>query len=303
MSSDLFVFENPVFSDPFSSFSDSPVDPFHDIFQEIQENGKNSLSLIQEKNSFDEINSLDQIASSQFENLSLSHSTNAEDFVLEVKTKEHQFPFDCFSDYGNSILPEIHDGAAESAVKFLQRSYSGNSFENKPNFLLQPRFDNPFQSPNLQNEMLNFPEGSFFSGEMRRVCSSGDLQKMKVQMQTRNILSSSPLSTEANFKAGRYSAEERKERIDRYRAKRSRRNFNRTIKYVCRKTLADNRQRIRGRFARSDEVRETCKSSMFNRYGEDDLWVDGIHEEDRGIIHGRLFFDGSWPHRYQNNYC
>lgn len=55
-------------------------------------------------------------------------------------------------------------------------------------------------------------------------------------MQTRNVLSSSPLSTdksfmeEANFKVGKYSAEERKERIDRYRAKRTQRNFNKTIK-------------------------------------------------------------------------
>lgn len=35
---------------------------------------------------------------------------------------------------------------------------------------------------------------------------------------------------EANFKVGRYSAEERKERILKYRAKRNQRNFNKTIK-------------------------------------------------------------------------
>lgn len=35
---------------------------------------------------------------------------------------------------------------------------------------------------------------------------------------------------EANFKVGRYSAEERKEKISKYRAKRSQRNFNKTIK-------------------------------------------------------------------------
>ncbi|KAL2544212.1 CCT motif family protein [Forsythia ovata] len=313
MSSDLFVFENPVFSDP---FSDSPVDPFHDIFQEIQENSKSSLNLIEEKNPFDEINSLDQIASALlsssppstlFENLSLSHLSNAENCVLKVNTKEDQFPFDSFSDYGSSILPDIYDGAAESEVKFMQRSYSSNSFENKPKFLFQPRFDNLFESHNLQNQLLNSPESSFSCGQMRRVCSTGDLQKMKAKMQTRNMLSSSPLSTvkslieEANVKAGRYSAEERKERIDRYRAKRTQRNFNRKIKYVCRKTLADNRQRIRGRFARNDEARETCKTSMFNRYDEeeeDDIWVD-----DRGILCGRSFFDSSRPHQYQNNYC
>ena len=38
------------------------------------------------------------------------------------------------------------------------------------------------------------------------------------------------LLEEPNFKVGRYSAEERKERISKYRAKRSQRNFNKTIK-------------------------------------------------------------------------
>lgn len=57
--------------------------------------------------------------------------------------------------------------------------------------------------------------------------------------QTRNNLSSSPLSGErtfieeaANIKVGRYTAEERKERIHRYRAKRTQRNFNKTIKVI-----------------------------------------------------------------------
>lgn len=56
------------------------------------------------------------------------------------------------------------------------------------------------------------------------------------------------LQEEQNFKVGRYSAEERKEKISKYRAKRTQRNFNKTIKYACRKTLADNRPRVRGRF-------------------------------------------------------
>ncbi|GER37578.1 CCT motif family protein [Striga asiatica] len=56
---------------------------------------------------------------------------------------------------------------------------------------------------------------------------------------------------------GRYSAEERKRRILRYLKKRNQRNFNKTIKYECRKTLADKRVRIRGRFAKNNEQNET----------------------------------------------
>ena len=44
--------------------------------------------------------------------------------------------------------------------------------------------------------------------------------------------------------------------------------------YACRKTLADNRPRIRGRFARNDETGEIPKAAHLNRHeDEDDLWV------------------------------
>ncbi|XP_022943623.1 zinc finger protein CONSTANS-LIKE 1-like isoform X1 [Cucurbita moschata] len=66
---------------------------------------------------------------------------------------------------------------------------------------------------------------------------------------------------ETNIKvASRYSEEERKERIVRYLKKRNQRNFNKTIKYACRKTLADRRTRVRGRFARNNN--ELCDTEI-----------------------------------------
>ena len=50
------------------------------------------------------------------------------------------------------------------------------------------------------------------------------------------------------------SPEERLQKILRYRQKRQERNFNRTIKYQCRKSLADTRPRVRGRFARNNDI-------------------------------------------------
>jgi len=47
---------------------------------------------------------------------------------------------------------------------------------------------------------------------------------------TQTSLKNGSFIEEANPKVGRYSAEERKERISKYRAKRSQRNFNKTIK-------------------------------------------------------------------------
>ncbi|XP_071699003.1 uncharacterized protein [Rutidosis leptorrhynchoides] len=57
---------------------------------------------------------------------------------------------------------------------------------------------------------------------------------------------------EPTLKIGRYSIEERKDKITRYVKKRNQRNFNKTIKYECRKTLADKRIRVRGRFAKNN---------------------------------------------------
>ncbi|XAR67275.1 hypothetical protein NMG60_11001966 [Bertholletia excelsa] len=59
---------------------------------------------------------------------------------------------------------------------------------------------------------------------------------------------------EPTAKVGKYSTEERKDRILRYMKKKNQRNFNKTIKYACRKTLADKRVRVRGRFARNNEL-------------------------------------------------
>ncbi|KAF8042865.1 hypothetical protein BT93_A1249 [Corymbia citriodora subsp. variegata] len=50
-----------------------------------------------------------------------------------------------------------------------------------------------------------------------------------------------------------YTSEGRWEKLSRYRNKKSKRNFGRKIKYACRKALADNQPRIRGRFAKMEE--------------------------------------------------
>ncbi|KAK4803530.1 hypothetical protein SAY86_003347 [Trapa natans] len=62
-----------------------------------------------------------------------------------------------------------------------------------------------------------------------------------------------PLVDDSSTKVGRYTVEERKDRILKYLKKRNQRNFNKTIKYACRKTLADRRVRVRGRFARNND--------------------------------------------------
>ncbi|GAA0170628.1 hypothetical protein LIER_24851 [Lithospermum erythrorhizon] len=308
MSSELFIFDNSFFSD----LNDSSINHYHDILASLPNSlvQDTQLTPVESSTSFDEIASIilsSSPPSNQLQNLSLYQNPSlfqngcpsldsgcAEFSPFEVKTEESHVSFDTVNyGYNSSLLvPQGYLGLSttDNADKFMQRSYSSNSFDNKPNCLFQPCFETLMESTNFQNHVVSSPESSnFSSNQMRRVCSTGDLHSMKTS-QTRNVLSSSPLSTERSFiedsvnmKVGKYSAEERKERIGRYRAKRNQRNFNKTIKYACRKTLADNRPRIRGRFARNDEPVEIPKTAMFNRFAfedEDDIWVEGFQEEE-----------------------
>ncbi|CAL1409421.1 unnamed protein product [Linum trigynum] len=85
----------------------------------------------------------------------------------------------------------------------------------------------------------------------------------------------------ADVKVGQYTAEERKDRILRYLKKRNQRNFNKTIKYACRKTLADRRVRVRGRFARNssselseeDVITPPPPQRLSEEEEEEDQWL------------------------------
>ncbi|KAI3828812.1 hypothetical protein L1987_02922 [Smallanthus sonchifolius] len=272
MSNDLCEFEGCFFNVPFSPLSDSSS---IDILKTFQENNYN-LNLLTHDIPDTSLDENDQIAPTtisttppchHLQTLSIYQMGNSVSSLdlcpLEIKTEKSQLPF---HDYYMDI----------NSVKMMQRSL--------------------IESSNLQSLTLTSPDHGFSSGHMRRVSSTGDLQSLETD-QTSQTLSSSPLATkgsfmeEANLKVGRYSPEERKIRILRYKAKRTQRNFNKTIKYACRKTLADNRPRIHGRFARNDEPGETPQTFTFQRYeDDDDLWMDGLQEEYyKGIPRGHFF--------------
>ncbi|KAJ7944949.1 zinc finger protein CONSTANS-like [Quillaja saponaria] len=316
MSSDLFMFDFDAsfshkhsstdmvsgrgdllyFSDPSSLLSDSTIDVFQG-----NSNNQNQQNPLDDSPPFDQFSpSLlsSSPPSNQMENLSLyqaMHPTLSNDLnfanefgsftdfdALQVKSEECQMGFD--NSNNQLLIPHSYSGVGNVA-NFMQRSFSSNSFDGNAGCLFQPRLITITDSPSFQNQSFSSPENSFFAGQMRRVCSTGDLQNVRATHTTQRSFSS-PLATESsfmeesNFKVGRYSEEERKERISKYRAKRTQRNFNKTIKYACRKTLADNRPRIRGRFARNDENGEIPKAPCSTRdEDEDDLWLEGLHEE------------------------
>lgn len=206
MASDLFVFDGSfyhhsssdavssdadlLFADELSPFSDTTID----ILQALSDPPT-------QQNPVDESHSLEQISSTvlsssppsqQLENLSLYQTTQFqtlenspnlsngyENFsgldILQVKNEECQLGFENACSHHQSFGPHSYSGA-ENVAKMMQRSYSSNSFDGKPGFLFQPHFDSLMESPNFQNQALSSPENSFFAGQMRRVCSTGDLQ-------------------------------------------------------------------------------------------------------------------------------
>ncbi|KAI3975158.1 hypothetical protein MKX01_004127 [Papaver californicum] len=94
--------------------------------------------------------------------------------------------------------------------------------------------------------------------------------------------SSGSCSSVEEPKVRRYTKEERNDRILKYLKKKNQRNFNKTIKYVCRKTLADRRIRIRGRFARNNEYPEelstTTTKKNTNDHEEEDKYDHNSHD-------------------------
>ncbi|KAG7019213.1 Zinc finger protein CONSTANS-LIKE 5, partial [Cucurbita argyrosperma subsp. argyrosperma] len=107
--------------------------------------------------------------------------------------------------------------------------------------------------PNVQISTLFDLESS-----VRRAYSFNDLQgRTEMASSSESSLIIEGMST----KACRYSPEEKRQRIEKYKTKRNQRNFNKKIKYECRKTLADSRRRIRGRFARNEEVENSNSTS------------------------------------------
>ncbi|KAM0044782.1 putative transcription factor C2C2-CO-like family [Helianthus debilis subsp. tardiflorus] len=174
-------------------------------------------------------------------------------------------------------------GYAESMV--IQRSGSSHSiatqFHNNGTFFNQPI------------ELLDFERSNT---TMSRVFSAEDLQGSNM-VHCHSHQSESPISSESNSiiesmnKACRYSPDEKKERIERYRSKKTQRNFTKKIKYVCRKTLADSRPRIRGRFARNEEI-EKGMEHQCTSHGDEQ---EGFDDEDDYILLNNLY-DSFPPH-------
>ncbi|KAI3469834.1 hypothetical protein Pfo_026497 [Paulownia fortunei] len=138
--------------------------------------------------------------------------------------------------------------------------------------------------------------GLFLPDTMPRVFNcSNELQALSSESQhlVHGGTSTTPLASEISsledptFKVGKLSVEERKRKIHRYMKKRNERNFSKKIKYACRKTLADSRPRVRGRFAKNDELGELARTTGSNHEDDTDedmsLFSNSIPDHQRKV--------------------
>ncbi|XVE79670.1 hypothetical protein DITRI_Ditri14bG0076700 [Diplodiscus trichospermus] len=180
------------------------------------------------------------------------------------------------ADSFDSVSDALHSGSSSGSYN-SPSSLASCCTTQKPSFIQRSISSHSLQKNGVHcqfgSSLIEFTDSD--SGPVRRVFSTGDLDQ-RIYMGQRNRRSESPLSHESNAiiegmsRACRYSPEEKKERIERYRSKRNLRNFNKKIKYACRKTLADSRPRIRGRFARNEEIEKNPQVEWSSTGGEEE---------------------------------
>lgn len=189
------------------------------------------------------------------------------------------------SSYGSPTSLTSFEAQASNDL-MMQRSLSSHSFHNNLN---------GFQ----YHQQLTQFSGLEDSSPVRKAFSTGDLERINMVQQHQR--SDSPLSNESsiiecmNAKACKYSPEEKREKIEKYRCKRHHRNFNKKIKYVCRKTLADSRPRIRGRFAKNSDESEKggqiinewnhiAAENLGDLEEDDENWIDFLNAFSANLI-------------------
>ncbi|XP_043720819.1 zinc finger protein HD1-like [Telopea speciosissima] len=164
-----------------------------------------------------------------------------------------------------------------------------------------------FQTQELEFQGDNY--GVYGSDSIQQVYNSGDIQGLNNDSSqlvngggTSTLTSEICTLEESTYKVGKLSVEERKEKILRYMKKRNERNFSKKIKYACRKTLADSRPRVRGRFAKNDEFGEAARPNCGNHEDEDDEEVAAVKEQEQMVDSSDIFAHISGVNSFKCNF-
>ncbi|KAK9146220.1 hypothetical protein Sjap_006123 [Stephania japonica] len=126
-------------------------------------------------------------------------------------------------------------------------------------------------------ESVQFNPGEIQALDNQQLVSGGGGNSPPVKTEISTI-------EESSYKVGRITQEERQEKIQRYIMKRNVRNFQKRIKYKCRKVLADSRPRVKGRFAKNDDCGDAAKSNCNNHEEEEENILTCAVKEEHDMI-------------------
>lgn len=168
-----------------------------------------------------------------------------------------------FPDY-SVLMGNLNTSAAMSAEGL--GLFSGSVFNTEP--LLHSQ-DLEFQGEN--ESFYSSDQSGYASGDMQTLYGNNN-QRLASSCSSPVLLTCDTSNLdESTYGVRRLTVDERKEKINRYLKKRNKRNFTKKIKYVCRKTLADSRPRVRGRFAKNGESGEGVTPVSSNYEDEFDV--------------------------------
>ncbi|KAL4590995.1 hypothetical protein LXL04_003943 [Taraxacum kok-saghyz] len=208
---------------------------------------------------------------------------------------------DCLSSMPPSKFMRLNKITSSPNCLFMDAeviSYlSGNSnhplsVESSGNFNGNMFLGNEIQPLELDYKGVN---GSIFCPDpLHRPCNPNELQASEItNLEADTLRVTSKLTTE-----------ERKEKIHRYMKKRTERNFSKKIKYACRKTLADSRPRVRGRFAKNDEYGENNRRTWSNHEEDstdEEKYFQVLVKEEEENFESSDFFTHQWS-EFMRNY-
>ncbi|XP_062200987.1 uncharacterized protein LOC133903587 isoform X2 [Phragmites australis] len=163
----------------------------------------------------------------------------------------------------------VAEAAAQGACFFGKEAAQGGFFGTGCTGMVMPmmgmeeigEYQRMMESASAALVATHSPDADSAAGQMAFGGNAGEMQ-MGGSMSPGRLPAATETSSldDGSFKSVRITVEERREKIHRYIKKRNERNFSKKIKYACRKTLADSRPRVRGRFAKNDDYGEPSRA-------------------------------------------
>ncbi|CAK9200912.1 unnamed protein product [Sphagnum troendelagicum] len=202
---------------------------------------------------------------------------------------------DCFTEtclnheqYGSLIAPYAENDDLE---EFFLGAFASLADIRKEGVVLRSN-EETVEFKNIKAEERVYPAQQVEISLPHTLYANGD---SRLYMELNGVVSglTSPASSAVSMngsvspthgRVGRFTLEERRQLLQRFQQKRTQRNFNKKIKYACRKSLADKRPRVRGRFARNDESTEHSSRTNGHKLEDDDEADTTMGEEDEFLM-------------------